>query len=281
MGTGVSLGNFLNHQLRRPAEAESAFRNGITLDPDSSPLWNNLGDLLSEKPLQFAEAKSAYRQAIRIEPDNAWPWCNLGNLLSGRLNRFPQAQAAYRRAISSDSKWAQPWNGLGTLIARRQLDRNDEAASAFLMSINLDTTQKAAWSNLTYLWSQEPGLVRNQTTENIHKLLSLAATPPEPPAALTQIVEILWQAGKTQECYAAAQQTGLLEKLRLRSRPLVEALQMAVENKPLHLATLAAEVREASYLVLKRYAPEFAQRVAQELPSVVASFTMPERIEQE
>ncbi len=176
MGTGVSLGNFLNQQLRRPAEAESAFRNGITLDPDSSPLWNNLGDLLSEKPLQFAEAVSANRQAIRIEPDNAWPWCNLGNLLSGRLNQFSQAQAAYRRAISSDSKWAQPWNGLGTLIARRQLDRNDEAASAFLMSINLDTTQKAAWSNLTYLWSQEPGLVRNQTTENIHKLLSLAAT---------------------------------------------------------------------------------------------------------
>ena len=273
-----NLGKLLSHHLQRHAEAEAAYKKAINLEPRYALPWSNLGWLLSQDTQRQGEAEAAFRQAIGLEPTEALNWNNLGVVLCKHLNRFVEAEDAFRHAIRLDPKNEWLWFNLGELLANRP-DRYTEAENAYVQSISCSRDAQWAWLKLQTLWAQNFELARGQTSESIHNLLSLAAIPPEPPDAITQILELLWQAGKAQECYAAAQQTGLLEKLRPRSRPLIEALQMTVENKPQHLATLAAEVREASYLVLKRYAPEFAQRVAQELPSVVASFTMPERIE--
>lgn len=236
------LGRAYSTMLDRQVEAEAAYKEAIELDSKFAPPWNGLGVLLATKCGPPAEAEAAFRNAIRLDPKYKVAWNNLG-VLSDQLKRYVEAESAYLQAINLVPKYIQPWN------------------------------------NLALLWTQQSDLVRNLTNENIQNLFALSLDAPEPPAAISKIVELLWQAGKAQACYAAAQNTGLLEKLRARSRPVVEALQMTVENKPQHLATLAAEVREASYLVLQRYAPTFAQRVAQELPSVVATFTMPEHIE--
>jgi tetratricopeptide (TPR) repeat protein len=66
--------------LKRPAEAEAAFREAIRLDPGYADAHNNLGNVLGDVQ-RYADAEAAYREAIRLNPDYADAPAKLKNLL--------------------------------------------------------------------------------------------------------------------------------------------------------------------------------------------------------
>lgn len=80
------------------AQAETALRNSIELDPKSDASWCNLGALLTKHLGNFGEAEIAYRNAIKLNPNDAVHWNNFGFLLTAHLNQHEEAEVAYRNS---------------------------------------------------------------------------------------------------------------------------------------------------------------------------------------
>lgn len=141
------LGALLTDHLGRPTEGEAVFREVIRLDPKYFYAWNNLGIVLTHYLGRPAEAEAAYREAIRLDPKHAHTWKNLGLLLRRHLGRPAEAEAAYREAIRLDPKdvYAK-WN-LGGLLADH-LGRPAEAEAAYREAIRLDPKYADAWNSL-------------------------------------------------------------------------------------------------------------------------------------
>ena len=96
--TYSNLGVLLS-DLERYAEAESAYRKAIDLNPSDATTYYNLGNLLSDEHFKrYDEAESAFRKAIELNPSDAKAYSNLGILLK-KLERYAEAESAYRKAI--------------------------------------------------------------------------------------------------------------------------------------------------------------------------------------
>ena len=119
--------------LHRPAEAETAYRRAIHLQPDHADAHNNLGHLLQER-YRYAEAEAAYRQALRCRPNDVDAHNNLGSLLQ-ELQRYAEAEAAYRQALHLDPGKANAHNNLSVLL--QKLKRYEEAESAVQQALRL------------------------------------------------------------------------------------------------------------------------------------------------
>jgi protein O-GlcNAc transferase len=76
-GFFASLGRILI-DLRRPADAESAFRKALALDPGNGEATNNLGTLIEEQG-RSKEALAHYELATKSRPNLVDAWFNLGN----------------------------------------------------------------------------------------------------------------------------------------------------------------------------------------------------------
>ncbi len=148
------LGNVLSAQLGRPVEAEVAYREAIKLDPKDAFPWNGLGNVLQRQLGRPAEAEAAYRKAIELDSADAYPWNGLGNALSVQLGRPAEAEAAYREAIKLDPKYSNPWNGLGNVLCA-QLGRTTEAEAAYRRAIELDSRKGRPWAGLAKLLGEQ------------------------------------------------------------------------------------------------------------------------------
>jgi len=74
------------HTARQLPEALKAEEQSLKLSPYSTAAWNNLGGILTNLE-RCAEAKSAYRKALEIEPENTGAMIGLAQLLhDGRGN---------------------------------------------------------------------------------------------------------------------------------------------------------------------------------------------------
>ncbi|MEA3292626.1 MAG: tetratricopeptide repeat protein, partial [Pseudomonadota bacterium] len=113
----IGMGYWLHVELKRPQEAEVAYRNAIELDSRDVNTWNNLGALLSANLGRNEEAEVAFRKAIELDPKYAGSWNNMGILLSDHLGRHEEAEVAYRKAIELEPQYAGSWSGLGNLLS--------------------------------------------------------------------------------------------------------------------------------------------------------------------
>ena len=121
-----NLGNALL-AVGRTAEAETAFRTALSLNPDFGDACNNLGSLLRDLG-RTPEAEDYLRTAIRLVPHSAAAHHNLANLLrdSGRLS---EAEASYREALRCRPDFPAAHSDLGHTL--RRLGRPDEAEGCF------------------------------------------------------------------------------------------------------------------------------------------------------
>lgn len=91
-------------------EGIAAYRRALDLRRDAKT-WNNLGvalDLLN----RFPEAEAAFSEALTLDPDYALAWFNLG---AARLNAqaFPAAAQAFQRGLRLRPDDADAWIRLG------------------------------------------------------------------------------------------------------------------------------------------------------------------------
>ena len=116
------------------ADAETAYRTAVALDPVLAPAHAGLGDALYGLK-RYREAEAACREAIRLDPALAAAHRTLGAVLDD-LGRYPEAEAACREAIRLDPAHAAAHARLGSVL--RDLKRYPEAEAACREAIRLD-----------------------------------------------------------------------------------------------------------------------------------------------
>ena len=83
------------------AEAETAYRHALKLDPADSKCWNNLAAVLFDALNQPAEGAKCLAHALKLDPGNKLGWANLASM-NGQLGRHVQARVCAERALDLD-----------------------------------------------------------------------------------------------------------------------------------------------------------------------------------
>jgi predicted O-linked N-acetylglucosamine transferase (SPINDLY family) len=96
-GFFASLGRVL-FDLRRPADAESAFRKALALDPANGEAANNLGTLIGDRG-RSKEALELYELAAKVRPNLGDAWFNLGSAHE-KAGDLLKAKQALERCIA-------------------------------------------------------------------------------------------------------------------------------------------------------------------------------------
>ena len=87
----------------------------------------------------------------RAQAKDPMGWFFLGNTYGVGFKDPAQALPAFQTALSLKSKWPEAWNALGHVFA--DLQRNDEAAQAFVHAVEQAPTQASYWNNLAAAYS--------------------------------------------------------------------------------------------------------------------------------
>nr|WP_145548705.1 tetratricopeptide repeat protein [Variovorax boronicumulans] len=112
----TNLGLVLEQQ-RRLDEAEACQRRALALAPDLAELHNHLAGVLARRPDERHEAQAEwhYREALRLAPQDARHLSNLGALLYD-LGRVQEAEQVLRTAVSQAPALASAQINLGHLL---------------------------------------------------------------------------------------------------------------------------------------------------------------------
>jgi Flp pilus assembly protein TadD len=109
--------------------------------------WTALGMVLRQQG-RLAEAESAYRRAVTIDPKDVYAHHNLGALLS-QLDRAEEALAALKRAQNLGLAARELHVNRGRALM--QLYRFEEAEKAYAKAVSLEPRDAGAQSNLAQL----------------------------------------------------------------------------------------------------------------------------------
>jgi protein O-GlcNAc transferase len=141
-----SAGNSLREQ-RRFAEAITAYRRAIAVQPHSPEVYCNLGNALLEEK-QTDAAIDAYRQAIQLNPHLPQAHFNYAKAMYD-LGQLDEAIAANRRAIALRPDYHRAFHNLASCLF--ESGRLDEAIAEYRQLIRSDTDINAIPdSNLIY-----------------------------------------------------------------------------------------------------------------------------------
>jgi tetratricopeptide (TPR) repeat protein len=129
MGARVNLANTFQN-LGRLDEAIALLRVVIEAEPRNVLAATNLGQMLCEaRPKNLALAENLCRRAVQLAPNLASAWNGLGKVL--RLKGlFEEAIACHERALQANPRDSAPHHHLGQLLAEQ--GRLDEASRQFV-----------------------------------------------------------------------------------------------------------------------------------------------------
>jgi tetratricopeptide (TPR) repeat protein len=88
------------------ANAETAYRRALKLDPADFKGWNNLAALLFDSLNRPADAVQCLAQALKLDPGNKLGWANLASM-HGQLGRHVQARVCAERALELDPEMVE------------------------------------------------------------------------------------------------------------------------------------------------------------------------------
>jgi len=91
-------------------QAETCFREALSLIPDFAEAHANLGLLLDEAGVQI-EAEKHYVRSLTCNPNYVQTYLNLGVLLASQ-KRFEEAETAYHQALKLNPNAPAVWSNL-------------------------------------------------------------------------------------------------------------------------------------------------------------------------
>jgi Tfp pilus assembly protein PilF len=268
------LGRALSLPLRQPdglAEAQHAIEKSLELDPSNqgNHLW--FARFLEVFKKDVTAAQVQYQKTVELFP--LFHKAKLSHArLFARMGNLKHAKKIITETIKSAPKNAQAWFYLAcnSVAEGNLLGATDFFSKALEpQEAGFDTSDVLTWPDSETLRAYQIRLhclllacvKKNQLHWKVKIWLKTSLT-----------IEL----GKT---WAAIQSSGIESLLMQSQRPLFEAFKICGTEQPHHIATLATEVREATYLVLMRHAPLMAKRIRLELPALVAGFSEADSIE--
>ncbi len=156
---------YLYSQSNKYEEALAAFKKAIERNPNDSLSWNGLGDVyhklgrsedaisayqlgnVFDRPVRSNEALTVIHRSSNTEEENPRVLEEMGNINFAN-GAFEDAVTAYANAIElleDTTDKARLWTRLGETY--QQLNKNDEADSAFKKAAELDAENTAAHDN--------------------------------------------------------------------------------------------------------------------------------------
>ncbi len=127
---------------KKYAEAETAFRHGLELNPKHLALLYNLGSSLNNQR-KYVEAEAAFRQGLEIAPEHPDILNGLG-YLRAEQGHYAEAETFAKKALARDSSFASYNLMAWVLVAgERDIDRGMTFAQKALDSKPTDWPQTA------------------------------------------------------------------------------------------------------------------------------------------
>lgn len=133
----------LAHEEGRLADAERAYREILSENPDSGSVLNALGTVLLEQS-QPNKAKRVFEKAVHLNPPDLSAYYNLGRLKQMEGDD-EGAITIYRAIIKHQSKFGLAWNNMG--VAYREIGDPEEAISCFRRAVAFAPDMAEAWNN--------------------------------------------------------------------------------------------------------------------------------------
>jgi tetratricopeptide (TPR) repeat protein len=193
--TLTNLGSALNSKGEYDAAIETC-KSALGVSPRHAHAYNNLGVALQLKG-EYDSAMASFRRAIELNPGQPDAHSNLAKALSLK-GEFEVAIAHFLKALESRVLAHKPstFSGLGNAFFN--LDRIEEAETAYRRAIELDPRQQHAQSNLGVTLARQ-----GQLGEAIaHYRLAIAASPDFAPAH-NNLGDALRAQGKVEEAIEA------------------------------------------------------------------------------
>lgn len=117
------------------AQAEAAFRDVLTLDPNHAPALNYLGYMLAERGVRLDEALTLIERALSVDPDNGAYLDSLGWTYY-QMKQFDRAKVHLARAAEQLPSNSVVQDHLGDVLAA--LGRREEAIVAWQRALEGD-----------------------------------------------------------------------------------------------------------------------------------------------
>ena len=111
----------------RFAEAETAYRQAIAIDPNKAAYWHNLAVTYYQMQ-RLPDAEQSLKSGLKLAPDDAQLNYLLG-IVYLQLARFDDSGIYLLKANKLDPALPEPYYGLGALY--KQQGKRDEAIKAF------------------------------------------------------------------------------------------------------------------------------------------------------
>jgi Flp pilus assembly protein TadD len=155
-------------RLGRNQEAESMFRRGTALRPDSWEGYLRLGNFYYTLR-RFPEAESQYRRVLELAPDNAPAYINLGTVLTNE-NRYREARTVLEKAVALNPTYSA-YNNLASVYFLE--GRYADSAAIYEKALRLNNADYLVWGNLGAAYAAAPALA-NQSKGAFEKAAALA-----------------------------------------------------------------------------------------------------------
>jgi protein O-GlcNAc transferase len=132
------------HQQQQFAQALTAYRQVLAIDPKYIDALTNLGSLLKSLG-QVEEAIAIYRQGLALKPKSGETWFNLGNALH-EIGQLEAAESAFGQAVQLKPNLGVAYFKLGKVL--QEQEKLTEAADSYQKAINLMKDSAQAYTNL-------------------------------------------------------------------------------------------------------------------------------------
>lgn len=170
----------------------------VQLSPDYAEARINLGNSLVRKG-RFGEGVLAYQHAIKVKPDLFAAYCNMSAALK-ELGRLDESIAAANRAIELNPGSAEAFNNLGAAQSRKR--EFEKAAASYRRAIELNPNYAEAFSNLGVFWAE-----RGKPDESVAALQRAIQIDPRTPKIYCHLGNTLKDMGQMDQaigCYRQA-----------------------------------------------------------------------------
>lgn len=205
-------------------EAETAYRDWLTVEPARLVAWHGLSRALGAQR-QWGEAASAAQRVLRLSsgnpsaaPERYGAWCTLGSIAEGQ-GHWKEAASAYATAIAANAKRAEAWDAWAAMLMKR--GSWDRAASTAMRQLKHMPDHPPAWCHLAQALAGR-GDVSADAEWAARRALELR---PECPGAHLALGAALRQEGRETEARAAFHEA-------LRIEPTNAAARKALGERP-------------------------------------------------